>query len=92
MVSLCPESPLPDVTECSLFSFAMLDGARASNVERKKAVKLYRDSVIRPALLDYDRQAYAAAASKVFPAFNVPFSSFQPVHYVCTWDSYRHDQ
>ena len=85
MATICPESPLPDVTECSLFSNDALDEARASNVERKKAVKNYRDAVIRPALLDYDRRAYGTAASKVFPAFGVPFAQFQPKHYACAW-------
>ena len=56
-----------------------LEKARNDPAVRKAILRRYRWEVSRPALNLYDRESYMKAATKELPAFDMPFTHFQPL-------------
>ncbi|CAK0877688.1 unnamed protein product [Prorocentrum cordatum] len=63
-----------------------LEAARAHPARRRALLEWYRWQVVRPALLEYDRQAFRKAASCVLPALRRSFAELCPGPSLPDWN------
>ena len=57
---------LQDIGECGMFDPDLLACATDSKDIRRTLIQEYRDIVVRPALLEYDRSHFEKIAAKYF--------------------------
>ncbi|CAK0875342.1 unnamed protein product [Prorocentrum cordatum] len=77
LASRLPDPP-PDLDSHPLFPPEALRAAQLDPARRKVLLREYRRFALRPALLRYDQQAFAAGASRVLPSLNRSFAALCP--------------
>jgi hypothetical protein len=65
--------PILQVWDCGLFPRDILKQAQADSAIRKNVLRMYRTSIVRPALMAKDAAAYAKDADKELPGLGCRF-------------------
>ena len=81
---------LPDLDSCGLFSVSELHGATYNPALRKMVLRSYRHDVVKPLLLDLDRQHLMESIIEPFPTFGFSLADLGFYEVRLEWEMFDH--